>query len=271
MGLTGLRLARLRLHWNWFARRDPLWAILTEPDRKGGRWSLAEFFQTGEDDVARLIDQLQLLGLSLPTGRALDFGCGIGRVTSALANHFDEAVGVDIAPTMLDFARQTNAGRTRCRFVLNNRPNLRQFPDEAFDFAYSKLVLQHMPPKLAKGYLRELLRVLRRGGLLVFQMPTPIEHPVVGGRLKRSMPTPAVALYRRIKKLALHGIEFPKMEVHGIPNHEVIRLVEESSGMLIEALPDQSHGDASRGYLYIVAKTAMNVNHPDARLTSSSS
>lgn len=253
-GLSALRLARLRFHWNRFARRDPLWAILTDPHKKHGGWALDEFFQTGEDEVARLTDQLKGIGVGLPTGRALDFGCGIGRVTSALAKRFDQVVGVDVAPTMIDLARRQNADGTGCTFVLNNSPDLRQFSDQSFDFVYSKLVLQHMHPQLAKGYLRELLRVLSPTGLFVFQLPTPTEHPVVGGRLKRSVPMPLVAIYRRIKKLLLFGVEFPKMEVHGMRKDEVAQVVEEESGSIIDVLPDQSHGDESRGFLYVVRK-----------------
>jgi SAM-dependent methyltransferase len=249
------QLARLRFHWNHFARRDPLWAILTDPIKKGGRWSPDEFFRSGQDEVARLVEQLEQNDVRLPAGRALDFGCGIGRVTAALADRFDEVVGVDVAPAMLDLARDMNAGRRRCRFVLNDRPDLSLFADGTFDFVYSKLVLQHMRPKLAAGYIGEMLRVLRPDGLLVFQLPTPIEYPVLGGRLKRSVPRPVVAVYRRIKKLVLYGLEFPKMEVHGIPAREVTRLVERSSGVVIRRLPDQSHGLDSPGFLYVAAKS----------------
>jgi SAM-dependent methyltransferase len=247
-----LQLARLRLHWNRFARRDPLWAILTDPAKKGGRWSVDEFFRSGQDEVARLIERLAATDLTLPGGRALDFGCGIGRVTSALADHFDEVVGVDVAPAMLDLARDLNAGRSRCRFMRNDRPDLTLFADAAFDFVYSNLVLQHMRPGLAARYIAEMLRVLKPGGLLVFQMPAPIEHPVIGGRLKRSIPRPVVAVYRRLKKLVLYGVEFPKMEVHGMQPEEVARLVERASGIVIRRLPDQSHGLESPGCLFVV-------------------
>ena len=52
--LHAMRLSGLRRHWNEFGRSDPLWAILTAPDKKGNRWSVDEFLQTGRDEIAAL-------------------------------------------------------------------------------------------------------------------------------------------------------------------------------------------------------------------------
>src|SRR5687768_10082883 len=119
-----MRLARLRRHWNELGRRDPLWAILTAPDKKGNRWSVDEFLQTGRDEIAALIAYLDTLHVDVARRRALDFGCGAGRLTRALADHFDEVTGVDIAASMVDIARQLHAGNPRCRFVLNEADTL---------------------------------------------------------------------------------------------------------------------------------------------------
>ena len=60
-----MRLARLRRHWDEFGRTDPLWAILTAPDKKGNRWSVDEFLATGREEIAALmayLDARQLAG-----------------------------------------------------------------------------------------------------------------------------------------------------------------------------------------------------------------
>ena len=41
-----MELERLQEHWNAFGEQDPLWAILTEPGKRGGAWDLEEFFGT---------------------------------------------------------------------------------------------------------------------------------------------------------------------------------------------------------------------------------
>ena len=94
------------------------------------------------------------LGVLQRRGRALDFGCGVGRLTQALATYFDEAVGVDIAPSMVKLAKRYNRFKARCVYYVNREADLRLFPDQQFDFIYTNIVLQHMKPEYAKSYIK---------------------------------------------------------------------------------------------------------------------
>jgi ubiquinone/menaquinone biosynthesis C-methylase UbiE len=163
-----------RLHdtWESLGQRDPLWAILSTPESRGNRWDEAEFFRTGEDEVARLFDRLNGLRISIERGRALDFGCGVGRVTRAFATRFDRVDGVDIAPSMIRFADEHNGNTDRCWYHTNRSPNLRLFESNTFDFVYSRIVLMHIPPRFTKQYITEFSRILRPGGLAVFHVPS---------------------------------------------------------------------------------------------------
>lgn len=168
-----MNLQRHRQDWEDLGRVDPLWAIHTDPSRRYGKWDLAEFYATGERDVAEVMATAHRLGLPAARGSALDFGCGVGRLTRALAGHFRESVGVDISAAMIEQARELNRDVPGCRFVLNTEDRLPTFADETFDLVYTKWVLQHLPSRsLFEGYLRELVRVLRRDGLLVLQVRT---------------------------------------------------------------------------------------------------
>ncbi|MGH9365264.1 MAG: methyltransferase domain-containing protein [Thermoanaerobaculia bacterium] len=169
-----MELGELQKNWEEFARIDPLWAVLTDPSKKNNRWDPQEFFATGEDEIACLMDHVATLPLSLRRGRALDFGCGIGRLTLALCRHFEQCAGVDIAPSMIELAREYNRFGDRCQYYVNAAADLRLFEDGRFDFIYSNIVLQHIPPKYSVRYIRDFVRVLTPGGMAVFQVPSEV-------------------------------------------------------------------------------------------------
>lgn len=160
----------LRRTWDRFGEIDPLGAILTEAERTG-RWTAEPFFATGREEIAEVLAILERAGVTLARRRALDFGCGVGRLTQALGEVFEECHGVDVAASMIRHAERFNRLGARVRYHLNERSDLRLFADGGFDFVYSNLVLQHMRPEYAHGYLREFVRILVPKGVLVFQLP----------------------------------------------------------------------------------------------------
>jgi SAM-dependent methyltransferase len=166
-----MELKELQENWDGLGRIDPLWAILTDPGRKGGKWDPDEFFASGRQEVAQTMRLARTLGLPVRRETALDFGCGVGRLTQALCSWFERCCGVDIAPSMIELARGYNKYGGRCEYLLNTYDDLRGFTDDSFDLVYSNIVLQHMKPKYGMSYIREFVRVLRPGGLVVFQIP----------------------------------------------------------------------------------------------------
>lgn len=168
-------LRRHQRDWEDLGELDPCWAILAYPERRFGRWDLDEFFRSGEEEIARLRVDMQRLGYPTRAERALDFGCGVGRLTRSLAPHFRRVYGVDVSAPMITAARKLNAGLLNCEFVLNGHPDLRIFPNDHFDLIYSVLVLQHLPTRAAiVAYVADFARVLAPGGLLVCQIPSHI-------------------------------------------------------------------------------------------------
>lgn len=166
-----MELMELKKNWDAFGRTDPLWAIMTQPGKTANRWDPGEFFRTGEGQIRGLMHEIAARGIEVRRGRALDFGCGVGRLTQALGDHFREVDGVDISPAMVERARAFNRHGERCRYHANDRDDLALFPDDTFDLVYSIIVLQHMLPRYALGYIGEFVRVLAPGGLAVFHVP----------------------------------------------------------------------------------------------------
>ncbi len=169
-----MELRDLRDTWNELGRRDAMWAVLSGPFEASRDWEPEAFFATGVEEVAAVLARSAALGAVPAPGRALDFGCGIGRLSQALARNFSEVDGVDIAAAMLEQARQYNQAGDRCHFHLNEDDTLALFADATFDFVYSSITLQHMEPRYSRRFLAEFFRVTRPGGIVVFQIPAEL-------------------------------------------------------------------------------------------------
>jgi 2-polyprenyl-3-methyl-5-hydroxy-6-metoxy-1,4-benzoquinol methylase len=144
-----MELKELQRNWHQLGKRDPFWAIIAWDDKKGGKWNADEFFEMGKQEITEVMQYVEKLGLLQQRDRARDFGCGVGRLTQALANYFDAVVGVDIAPSMVKLAKRYNRFGTRCMYYVNGAVDLRVFSDQEFHFVYTKIVLQHMRPDYA--------------------------------------------------------------------------------------------------------------------------
>lgn len=169
-----MNLEQIRDGWNAAAVDDAMFNIMTLPEYAGGKWPVDEFFATGEEEIQGVLDHLKGIGIESPaSGAALDFGCGLGRLTQALATRYDFALGIDISREMTALARKYAKERVcgNCHFATNSRPDLRSLGPQRFAFIYSIITLQHMPQDLQRGYIEEFVRVLAPGGLAVFQTP----------------------------------------------------------------------------------------------------
>lgn len=175
-----MNLHDLQRHWDAFGEQDPMWAILTDPARKGRRWTTEEFFATGVTEVAALMAEARGFGLPASRRRALDFGCGLGRLTQALADHCDEALGLDVAPSMIAQAAAFNRHGARVRYQVQTAPPFHTVASRSVDVVYTGRVLQHIAPVYAREYIRELARVVAPGGFLSFDVPSRwLDAPVL--------------------------------------------------------------------------------------------
>jgi ubiquinone/menaquinone biosynthesis C-methylase UbiE len=241
-------LQELQRNWEGLAQTDPLWAICTHPDKKNQRWTREEFFATGQEEIAQVLRCVESLGLALDKrSAALDFGCGAGRLTRAMAEHFAECWGVDIAPTMIKRAQELNADLPRCRFVLNARPDLAALQamlpsGMEFGFIYTSIVLQHIPIPLAAKYLREMMRVLMPGGVLVFQVLSAVKDSALR-RLRRKL-----AIRTRIRTLLSGGLSYV-MEMNCLAESDVRAIVAECEARVVDVRLTNSCNPAFSGRL----------------------
>jgi SAM-dependent methyltransferase len=239
----------VRRSWTTLGAADPLWAVLVAPDKRGGHWPDDEFLATGRADVEEMVDWLGRLGQPVRWERALDFGCGAGRLSQALASHADEVVGVDISPPMLAEARRLDRSGGVCRFVLNDTPDLAQFPDGYVDLVYTALVLQHLPRSAIDRYLAEFLRVLRPGGTAVVQVTN---RPLwtVRGVIWRFAPFPLIAWGQR----RVLGYPAP-MRMTAVPDRAVVAVVTAHGGEVLDRRTDLPYTPDWYATRYVLRRT----------------
>ncbi|MFH1537745.1 MAG: class I SAM-dependent methyltransferase [bacterium] len=237
-----------------WGKHDPLWAILTAPGKKGNKWKTDEFFKTGVEQVDGVIKYLETIPVDLKRGRALDFGCGVGRLTQALGNYFDEVCGVDIAPSMIKLANDYNGHGEKIKYFINKTNDLSIFPDNEFDFILTLITLQHMEPRYSMKYMKEFIRILKFGGVLVFQIPAAYARPSFGKRIEQSIRyrTP-VFIIKLIYSLEGKEVRPPLMEMYGIDRDEVERLLNDNGAKVIDVL-SMAKGKPPPNFRYCVTK-----------------
>ena len=154
--------------WQRFGATDPYWAVITDEKFHGSTITpeaRREFFQSGEDHIESVVRTIRdKVDASFSPSRALDFGCGVGRVLIPLARRYPNAVGVDVASSMLAEAGKNLAERgVNAELILGDDALTRV--GGTFDFIHSYIVLQHIPPNRGERIAAALLDKLRPGGV----------------------------------------------------------------------------------------------------------
>jgi len=132
------------------------------------------FRESAQEVVQELIPEIGRLSQELPEGtfiRALEIGCGPGRLMLPMSRHVDEIHGVDISEEMISLASKRLLDVPNAHVQVNSGFDLSSFPNDHFSFVYSYVVFQHIPSsEIVLQYLIETKRVLRPGGVTRFQV-----------------------------------------------------------------------------------------------------
>jgi len=158
----------MREDWNRRAREDARYYVAF--GRRGQ--DDEEFFASGADLARGLARELDRLPQGNPRARrALEIGCGLGRLMLPLAPLFGEIHGVDVSDEMVRLAREKLRHIAHAHVHVTSGADLAAFADDSFDFVYSYAVFQHIPSRdVIFSYLREAHRVLKPNGIFRFQV-----------------------------------------------------------------------------------------------------
>lgn len=94
-------LDRIRQAWSAFGEDQPFWSVITDPAYAADSIAAHKdrFYASAADELARIQAALDRAGIDPASlRRVLDYGCGVGRITLTLAQHFSDVTGIDISP-----------------------------------------------------------------------------------------------------------------------------------------------------------------------------
>ena len=172
---------KMRADWNRRAKEDANFYVAFANQKQ----SEEDFLATAAETVGTLeAEFFRLPPAPVAQRRGLEIGCGPGRLMLPMSRHFGEIHGVDISEEMVALAKRKLAGVPQARVHVNSGSDLGLFADGYFDFVYSWIVFQHIPSKdVVLGYLREVQRVLKPGGVLACQVRgvSPIDSEMKPG------------------------------------------------------------------------------------------
>ena len=218
--------------WVKIGLEEPYWGVVSD-DRYAQRniddAAINEFYASGQEEIDALVGKVsQMFGGWRTAARALDFGCGVGRLSLAMGRWASSVTGHDISPGMLRLARERAGATANLRFT-------EEFPRGPFDWINSFIVFQHIPPDRGMELLERILYELAEDGVLTLHFTlyrdaalAPRARTGLGRTLRRLLgrpgPTPVGSIMMFDYDL---GAIAKRLNAHGVND---IRLIHTNHG-----------------------------------------
>ena len=234
-------LAKVKAAWKHLGSARPHFSVLTDPKYlpRNLTRNIERFWTSGESEATRATNVLRRHGLTSLAGlTCVEYGCGVGRVTAALARSFASVHGYDISAAHLEHARERARELSLMNVVLHECSSDLLTPLERCDVFYSCIVFQHNPPPIICELIRNALSALKPGGVALFQVPVYIKG------------------YKFRLGEWLNSDHPLDMQMHCLPQSKIFELVAEQACLPLEIRQDNATGQPERmlSNMWIVRK-----------------
>jgi SAM-dependent methyltransferase/archaellum component FlaC len=145
----------------------------------------------------------------------LDIGCGRGEWLQLLGESGYKSIGVDINRVMLEQCRDIKLEVIESDAIAY----LQALPDESLGIVTGFHIIEHLPLKILINLISETLRVLKPGGLAIFETPNP-QNILVGTNNFYIDPTHLNPLPSPLVKFILEYAGFNAVEVMNLNPYE---------------------------------------------------
>lgn len=229
--------------WESWGASDPYFGVLTDDRFREGSidQTREDFFYSGEAFIADMIEQFEQQFGPLSRGRAMDFGCGVGRLAIPLARRFQSVIGIDISRSMLAEARRNSDAIALSNIHWGLSDDMLTQAGTGLDYINSYIVLQHIPTKRGISMIRRMIEILAPGGGLMLHISLKrrasfaqrvayiLRHHVPGGSALVN-----VATGRKINE--------PPMQMNEYPLTDLLDLIERAGCKRMVCIPEMHNG-----------------------------
>jgi 2-polyprenyl-3-methyl-5-hydroxy-6-metoxy-1,4-benzoquinol methylase len=174
--------------WEKWGADNPFHGVLSDDkflDKDIDKQAVKEFYNSGKADIDGVIKIISQINGGKPPKfkKAVDFGCGVGRLTVPLAAHAAKTVGIDVSPSMIKVAARHTPKplKSKIKYVVSGGGSSLSLP-RGYDLVHSFIVLQHIPPKRGEKFIKKMLGGLDDGGYAAL-------HITIGRRATGSQKT----------------------------------------------------------------------------------
>jgi ubiquinone/menaquinone biosynthesis C-methylase UbiE len=169
MGRTPKMFENSDDEWNTFGNKNPYFGVISEERMQKqnlNEQSMLEFWRSGQEYAdAVFLNIKHHICPNFKPEKALDFGCGVGRLLFAFSTKCEHVTGVDVSSAMLQEAKRQAEKKSIANLSFIESSNCDELRDSQFDFLHSYIVFQHIPVGRGNAILDKLLASLCSGGV----------------------------------------------------------------------------------------------------------
>lgn len=235
-----LRVSKTDQAWKQWGETDPYFGVITNEkfrSHKLDEQSWQDFFQTGQQSVTHVLQLCrQHICPDFAPQTVLDYGCGVGRMAIAFAEHAQHVTGIDVSEGMLAEAER-NQQRTGVTNIELLKIEGTQLPTKKkFDLVHSYIVLQHMNSQQGIAIFQQLIDAVAKGGVGAIQLtyshekyaPTNGLAPRFSSVRNLWRSTWGNSLLRKKLGLLLGTPKKPHMEMNSYPLNQIFFLLQQA-------------------------------------------
>jgi SAM-dependent methyltransferase len=208
--------------WKKWGRDDPYFGVLAEERFTADRIEESRelFFASGSGWIGKLLARHERHFGPVSRARALDHGCGVGRLSLPLAAAFKDVVALDVSPHMLAEAARNAAAAGIANIAFDAADDRLSKAEGRFDFVNSHLVLQHIPVRRGLVIIDALIDRVAPGGGFHIQLSVRTDRGGPRWLYWASANIPGVKLAQNI--LAGRPLTAPAMQMNHYPLGEIV-------------------------------------------------